>query len=587
MQIVISGIPIDVQKKNIKNMHLYVKPPDGHVMISAPSTMDDAVIEAYARTNLSWIKAQIKKYQEQPRSGKRQYISGETIYIWGKQYFIKFLPNSRNNSFEIRGNQVILSMNSESTVRQRENYVREQYRAMLKQEIERLLPKWEQITELHCEGWQTKYMVTRWATCNIEQKMLWFNLQLAQKPIECLEFVILHELIHLRNRKHDAAFTACMDLYMPNWREIRDELNKRKLDYYDAHDESPLKKLINSERYRQIKNAALKHLETESGLDTRKFNISPPDIKVENVVHIEQPSEGIISFDVIVSCGGQAAARNIGQPRFTETWLAVHCEVSIGIELTDFSTVSVALCEAQEESENSRFSGGLVPAAVRDDFDKEATRFLEAYYPEALVKAVPVPIKQIAESMKLTIVEDARLSKELSAFGMIVFEDGKIAGADKQTLVRNAKRGTVYIDPHVYYEKNYGTVNSTIAHECYHWYRHRPYHALMKMIGAKDDVGKVIQCAIRPNSKDTDQWKTIDWLEWQANGVALHILMPYQTCTIKIDALLKKYVDSVDEAEKHLGLEAAVDELKDYYGVSRQAAKTRMRQLGYSIPDGI
>ena len=180
-----------------------IKPPDGHVVISAPLSMDDKAIEVYARTNLSWIKKQIEKFQQQPRSAKRQYVSGETMYIWGKQYYLSFVPDAQKNSFEIQGDKVILSMREYSTVKQRENYVREQYRSLLKVEIERLLPKWEQITELHCESWQTKYMVTRWGTCNTEKKKLWFNLQLAQKPIECLEYVILHELIHLRERTHN------------------------------------------------------------------------------------------------------------------------------------------------------------------------------------------------------------------------------------------------------------------------------------------------------------------------------------------------------------------------------------------------
>lgn len=110
MRIVISGIPIDIQKKNIKNMHLQIKPPDGHVVISAPLSMDDKAIEVYARTNLSWIKKQIEKFQQQPRSAKRQYVSGETMYIWGKQYYLSFVPDAQKNSFEIQGDKVILSM---------------------------------------------------------------------------------------------------------------------------------------------------------------------------------------------------------------------------------------------------------------------------------------------------------------------------------------------------------------------------------------------------------------------------------------------------------------------------------------------
>ena len=233
MQIVISGIPIDIHKKNIKNMHLQIKPPNGQVVISAPLSMDDKAIEVYARTNLGWIKKQIEKFQQQPRSAKRPYVSGETMYIWGKQYYLSFVPDSRKNSFKIQGNSIVLSMRKNSTVKQREKYIREQYRRLLKGEIEKILPKWEQITGLHCESWQIKYMITRWGTCNTEKKKLWFNLQLAQILVECLEYVILHELIHLKERTHNSIFIAYMDMYMKNWREVRKELNDLRLDYYE------------------------------------------------------------------------------------------------------------------------------------------------------------------------------------------------------------------------------------------------------------------------------------------------------------------------------------------------------------------
>lgn len=132
---------------------------------------------------------------------------------------------------------MVLAMREESTVKQRENYVREQYRRILKSEIERLLPKWERITDLHCDSWRTKYMTTCWGTCNVEAKRLWFNLQLVQKPVECLEYVILHELMHLRERNHSAVFLAYMDLYMRNWRAVRRQLNDARLDHYREPEE--------------------------------------------------------------------------------------------------------------------------------------------------------------------------------------------------------------------------------------------------------------------------------------------------------------------------------------------------------------
>ena len=581
MRIVISGIPIDIQKKNIKNMHLQIKPPDGHVVISAPLSMDDKAIEVYARTNLSWIKKQIEKFQQQPRSAKRQYVSGETMYIWGKQYYLSFVPDAQKNSFEIQGDKVILSMREDSTVKQRENYVREQYRSLLKVEIERLLPKWEQITELHCESWQTKYMVTRWGTCNTEKKKLWFNLQLAQKPIECLEYVILHELIHLRERTHNSTFIAYMDMYMKNWRAVRKELNDSRLDYYDAQDESPLQKLIDQRRYDEIKDAVLDYM-TEK-VKENKATLS--DIEIQNVVHIEQVDDGAISFSVIVSCDIEHSISSTGRVSFTEKWLDVRCKVFLGVELTDFEIININECEQQEDSDNDKYSGELVPIISRDAFENEATKFLEKYYPLALQEPVAVPIRKIAEDMGLSIIEDSLLSSELDIFGLVVFEDGNIKDKNKNIVIRNAKRGTVLIDPRVYYERTLGTVNFTIAHECFHWYRHQPYHALMKMLGANDELGKIIQCSIGSNAKDSEKWKAVDWMEWQANGVAPHILMPTNTAKIKISELVEKYHIHFDGTDGYQ-IEEMISELADFYGLSKQAVKMRIREMGYAKIDG-
>ena len=581
MRIVISGIPIDIQKKNIKNMHLQVKPPDGHVVISAPSSMDDKAIEVYARTNLSWIKKQIEKFQQQPRSAKRQYVSGETMYIWGKQYYLSFVPDSQKNSFEIQGDKVILSMREDSTVKQRENYVREQYRQFLKVEIERLLPKWEKITELHCESWQTKYMVTRWGTCNTEKKKLWFNLQLVQKPIECLEYVILHELIHLRERTHNSTFIAYMDMYMKNWRAVRKELNDSKLDYYEAQDESPLQKLIDKKRYDEIKDVVLDYMSAK--VKEKKATLS--DIEIQNVVHIEQVDDGAIGFSVIVSCDIEHSVSSTGKVSFTEKWIDVKCKVLLGVELTDFEIMHIKECEQQEDSDSDKYSGELVPIISRDAFENEATEFLEKYYPLALQEPVSVPIRRIAEDMGLSIMEESLLSSELDVFGLVVFEDGNIKDKNKNIVIRNAKRGTVLIDPRVYYERTLGTVNFTIAHECFHWYRHQPYHALMKMLGANDELGKIIQCSIGSNSKDSEKWKAIDWMEWQANGVAPHILMPTSTAKIKVTELIEKYQIYFDGADGYR-IEEMISELADFYGLSKQAVKMRIREMGYAKIDG-
>lgn len=581
MRIVISGIPIDVQKKNIKNMHLQVKPPDGHVVISAPLSVDDKAIEAYARTQLGFIKKSIEKFQDQLRASKRQYISGETIYIWGKQYFLVFKPDNQKNSFEIQNQNIVLSMSAKSTVKQRDAYVKEEYRKILKEEIEKRLPKWEAQTGLKCDSWQTKYMVTKWGSCSTDKKKLWFNLQLAQKPYRCLDYIILHELTHLITRKHDVTFTTHMDRYMPNWREIRKELNDSRLDYYEAQGESPLQKLIDHSRYDDIRDVAITYINEEHSSEQKKTSVV--DVEIENVIRIEQPEEGVIAFDVIVSCDVEMPSSS-RKGYFAEKWLKIHCQVTLGIDMSGFRIMSIGDCKSQEESDNDRLSGELVPIIVRDQFEDEAEKFLTRYCPETLEKPTRIPIEAIAGYMKLQIIEDVPLSDELIYLGTIIFDNGNVLDKHRKITLRNAKRRTIYLEPRVSYEYSVGTKRTTIAHECFHWYRHQPYHILMKMIGANDNLGKAIQCQIAANTTDSDKWKAVDWMEWQAKGVAPRILMPAKTTRIKADELLAEYGGAMEAGISDY--ENVIDELAILFDVSRQAAKVRLIDLGYTKVEG-
>jgi len=213
-------------------MHLYVKPPNGRVEVSVPLKMSNETIERFVRTKISWIKKRINQFEQQLRQSEREYVSGETLYVWGKQYYLSNEYGSKH-SIVLSGDKVILTIRRESTVKQREKIVREWYRDQLKVEVKRLLPKWEKITDLKCASWQTKYMTSRWGSCNIKKRKIWLNLQLAKKPLESLEYVILHELVHLTEKHHNERFISLMDNYMPMWREIRGTLNGQTLDYME------------------------------------------------------------------------------------------------------------------------------------------------------------------------------------------------------------------------------------------------------------------------------------------------------------------------------------------------------------------
>jgi predicted metal-dependent hydrolase len=228
----VSGIEIEVVKKDIKNMHLNVMPPSGKVRISAPYGTSDDAINLFAVKKISWIKKQVEKFINQERQTEREYITGESHYLWGRRYKLEVRYSNKGNNIEIKGNNMILTVREKSTRQQRENYVNEWYRAELKDKLPHLFKKWENIIGVKANSVSVKNMLTRWGTCNSETKRVLVNLQLAKKPVKCLEYIVVHELVHLREKTHTNRFVEHMDSYMPDWRVVKDELNSFIMDRY-------------------------------------------------------------------------------------------------------------------------------------------------------------------------------------------------------------------------------------------------------------------------------------------------------------------------------------------------------------------
>ncbi len=228
----VSGVDIEVVKKDIKNMHLNVMPPSGRVRISAPYGTSDDAINLFAVKKISWIKKQIVKFQNQERQTEREYITGESHYLWGRRYKLELRYSNKGNNIEIKGNKMILTVREKSTRQQRENYVNEWYRAELKDKLPPIVKKWEEIVGVKANAVGVKNMLTRWGTCNPETKRILVNLQLAKKPVKCLEYIVIHELVHLREKNHTNRFIEYMDTYMPDWRVVKDELNSFIMDRY-------------------------------------------------------------------------------------------------------------------------------------------------------------------------------------------------------------------------------------------------------------------------------------------------------------------------------------------------------------------
>jgi hypothetical protein len=226
-KIIINDIEIELTKKNIKNVYLSVHPPDGRVKISAPYRMNMDSIRLFVISKISWIKRQQSKFKNQERQPEREYVSGESHYFLGQRYLLNVIyTNKRKQGVEVRNKKYIdLYVRENAPKHIRERVMIEWCRKQLKELIPPLIAKWEPIIGVKVKEFGVKRMKTCWGTCNPKAKRIWINLELAKKSPTCLEYVVVHEMVHLLERHHNERFKAYMDKFIPNWRAVKAELN--------------------------------------------------------------------------------------------------------------------------------------------------------------------------------------------------------------------------------------------------------------------------------------------------------------------------------------------------------------------------
>ncbi len=234
-QITLGEIIADVVLKDIKNVHLSVYPPNGHVRISAPERMSLENIRAYAVTKLDWIKNQQKKLRGQERVTPRAYVSGESHYVWGKRYLLKVIEVDEAPSLRITASRIELRVRTETTSERREEIVEAWLRAQLKLRIPGLIAKWEDKLDVKVTQFHVQRMKTKWGSCTSHRNAIRLNTELAKKPLECLEYIVVHEMVHLLERSHNARFVSLMDEHLPKWRFHRDELNRLPVRHEEWH----------------------------------------------------------------------------------------------------------------------------------------------------------------------------------------------------------------------------------------------------------------------------------------------------------------------------------------------------------------
>jgi predicted metal-dependent hydrolase len=227
----VAGLGVDVVYKDIKNMHISVYPPVGRVRVAAPQRTTEDAIRLAVVQRLAWIKRQQEQFQNTDRQAERLMVSGETHYVWGQRYLLDVSKSSGAYGVQIKGNTLWVTTPPGTDADGRFRALGRWYRRELKAAVPTLLAKWQPILEVDANKYVIRRMKTKWGTCVSASRTIWLNPELAKKEPRCLEYIVVHELAHLRERGHGEKFVALMDKVLPDWRARRDELNDAPLGY--------------------------------------------------------------------------------------------------------------------------------------------------------------------------------------------------------------------------------------------------------------------------------------------------------------------------------------------------------------------
>lgn len=233
MEIEVGDIKADIVFKDIKNVHLSVHPPDGRVTISAPERMELEAVRLFSVSKLAWIKKQQRALRAQDRETPREYIAGESHYLWGQRYLLDVRETTGRVGVEVSASKMRLLVRPGASTGRREAVMARWYRDEIRRVLPALLSIWHKRLDVRGPETFVQHMKTRWGSCNPVTRNIRLNTELAKKPRECLEYILVHELIHLKERKHTERFVKLMDDAMPNWRSLRNRLNNLPVRHED------------------------------------------------------------------------------------------------------------------------------------------------------------------------------------------------------------------------------------------------------------------------------------------------------------------------------------------------------------------
>lgn len=231
----VAGIDVDVLYKDIKNLHIGVYPPIGRVRVAAPLRLNDDAVRLALVQRLPWIKRQRNRLQAADRQSLREMVTGESHYAWGERYRLKVMERPGRGHVELDGDRLLLYIPRETSTEKRRDLLDQWYRAELREAIPDIIAKWEPTLNVAVPRWTIRRMKTKWGSCNRETGHIWFNMELAKKHPDSLEYIAVHEMTHLLERGHGERFIKLMDCFMSDWRSRRDQLNDAPLAHAEWH----------------------------------------------------------------------------------------------------------------------------------------------------------------------------------------------------------------------------------------------------------------------------------------------------------------------------------------------------------------
>ncbi len=229
----IAGLTVEIVRKKIKNLHIGVYPPDGRVRAAVPPAMSEDAVRVAVLSRLGWIRRKQKEFARQEREPRRRFVSGETHHVFGRPYRLAVHEEvGRSHAITVSpGDRLDVAVPHGATAGQIERWLDAWYREALKRKAEPRIAKWVERLGVSEPTWGVKRMKTKWGSCNPDKGNVWINLELAKKPLQCLDYVILHEMAHFLSPRHDELFVGVLDRFMPTWRQVRSDLNAQPLSF--------------------------------------------------------------------------------------------------------------------------------------------------------------------------------------------------------------------------------------------------------------------------------------------------------------------------------------------------------------------